>query len=53
MRKPDFRIWKNKEADQLFGDRIPYRVSFHSMKSDPRVHARGGARGKNLVHLQN
>ena len=29
-----------------------YRVSFHSMTSDPRVHVGGGARGQNLVHLQ-
>ena len=31
----------------------PCRVGFHSMTSDPRVHAGGGARGQNLVHLQN
>ena len=30
---------------------LPSRVSFHSMTSDPRVHARGGARGHNLEHL--
>ena len=31
---------------------VPSRVSFHSMTSDSRVHAGGGARGQNLVHLQ-
>ena len=28
-------------------------LSFHSMISDPRVLARGGARGQNLEHFQN
>ena len=26
-------------------------VGFHSVASDPRVHAQGGARGHNLVHV--
>ena len=32
---------------------VPCRVGFHSVASDPRVHAQGGARGHNLVHFQN
>ena len=36
----------------ILGPLVPYRVSFHSMTSDPNVHAGGGARGQNLVHLQ-
>ena len=28
-------------------------VGFHSVASDPRVHAQGGAGGHNLVHFQN
>ena len=32
------------------GPEVQCRVSFHSMISDPRFHARGGARGQNLVH---
>ena len=27
--------------------------SFHCMTSNPRVHAWAGARGQNLIHLQN
>ena len=30
---------------------VPCRVLFHSITSDPRFMARGGARGQNLVHF--
>ena len=33
------------------GPEVQCRVNFHSMISDPRVHAGGGARGQKLVHL--
>ena len=36
----------------IHGPLVPGRVGFHSVTSDPRIHAGGGARGKNLVHLQ-
>ena len=46
----------NQKAFRL-GLEVQCKVSFHSMISDPRIHARvgggGGGRGQNLVHLQN
>ena len=42
----------NQKAFRL-GPEVQCRVSFHSMISDPGIHARGEARGQNLVHLLN
>ena len=42
----------NQKAFRL-GPEVQCRVSFHSMISDPGIHARGVARGQNLVHLLN
>ena len=34
------------------GPEVQFRIDFHSVTSDPRVHARGWARGQNLVHIE-
>ena len=35
----------------LFGPKVPWRVDFQSMTTDPRFMPRGGARGQNLGHF--
>ena len=37
----------------IFEPWVPERVIFHAMSFDPRVHARGGAKGQNLGHCYN